>query len=148
MSSLKKERSYVELGALDFQDLSRGMKLSTILEATKYDLVSEADKREIIVIKEAFVFLDSKRRRMGVFTRSGVDHGTKIGQCSTILCGNFDKRECTITNDHCIIYDVKDRLHRYVKEISGLFVESKKPEIPTIFYHDKARDKRYLFLIF
>ncbi len=148
MPSPKKERSFVEFGALDVNDFSSGLKLSKVIEATKYDLISEEDKGDIIVLKEAFVFLDPRLRRIGVFTRSDRDHGTKIGQCSTILCGNFDRRECTITNDKSIIYDVKDRLHRYAKEISGLFVESKRSEIPTIYYHDKDRGKRYLFLIF
>jgi hypothetical protein len=145
---MSKERSFIELSALPLDALTTGMKLSLILEQTKYAVVSEADKREIIIIKEAFVLLDPKRQRVGVFTRSDQDHGTKIGECSTILCGNFDKRECTITKDRTIIYDVKDRLHSYVREISGLFVEVPKSTIPTIYYHDKERGKRYLFLLF
>jgi hypothetical protein len=145
---MAKERSYLELSALPLESMTTGMQLSSILNQTKYDIISEEDKRDIIIVKEAFIFLDPKGRRVGAFTRSGQDHGTKIGECSTLLCGNFDRRECTITQDGCIIYDVKDRLHNYVKEISGLFVESKRRQIPTIFYHDKERGKRYVFLIF
>jgi hypothetical protein len=145
---MSKERSFLELSALPLDALTSGMKLSSILEQTKYAMVSESEKREIIIIKEAFVLLDPKRRRVGVFTRSDKDHGTKIGECSTLLCGNFDKRECTVTRDGTIIYDVKDRLHSYVREISGLFVEVPKAKIPTVYYHDQDRDKRYLFLLF
>jgi len=128
--------------------MSTGMNLASILKQTKYGVISEDDKRDLIVLKEAFVFLDPRLRRVGVFTRSDRDHGTKIGDCSTLLCGNFDRRECTITQDGSIIYDIKDRLHNYVKKISGLFVEPTKKQIPTIYYYDKERGKRYLFLIF
>ena len=145
---MPKERSYLEVAALPLDLMATGINLSSILQQTKYGAISEEDKREIIVLKEAFVFLDTKFRRVGVFTRSDQDHGTKIGECSALLCGNFDRRECTIAQDGSIIYDVKDRLHNYVKEISGLFVETKKRQIPTIYYHDKERGKRYLFLIF
>ncbi len=145
---MAKERSFLEISALPIESISTGINLSSILQQTKYGLISEADKRDVIVLKEAFIFLDPKLRRVGVFTRSDQDHGTKIGQCSSLLCGNFDRSECTITQDGSIIYDVKDRLHNYCKEISGLFVESKKKQIPTIYYHDKERNKRYLFLVF
>ncbi|MDF1738359.1 MAG: hypothetical protein P1U86_04300 [Verrucomicrobiales bacterium] len=145
---MKKERSYLELSGLPLEGLTTGVQLSSILEATSYDQIAEGDKRDLIVIKEAFVFVDRKKKRVGVFTRSDRDHGTKIGQCSTLLCGNFDKSECTITQDGQIIYDVKDRLHNYLSEISGLFIESRTRKVPAIYYHDKERQKRYLFLVF
>lgn len=145
---MAKERSFLELADLPIESISQGVKLSTILQKTKYGIISEEDKRDLIVVKEAFILVDAPRKRVGVFTRSDRDHGTKIGECSALLCGNFNLTECTLTKDGSIIYDVKDRLHNYVKEISGLFSESRKSFIPTIYYHDKERSKRYLFLIF
>ncbi|HEX4666041.1 MAG TPA: hypothetical protein VH207_05530, partial [Chthoniobacterales bacterium] len=70
MSSPKKERSFVPLGDLELDDFATGLKLSRVIEATKYDFISEDDKKDLIVLKEAFVFLDPKLRRIGVFTRS------------------------------------------------------------------------------
>lgn len=111
-------------------------------------MITEEQKRDVIVIKETFVLFDKNRQKLGVFTRSEDDHGSKIGQCSTLLCSNFERTECTITQDGMIIYDVKDRLHYYLREISGLFRERPQKQIPTIFFHDKKKDKRYLFLSF
>lgn len=145
---MAKERSYIELAELPLDRLGDGLALPTILKATRYGPITEQQKQDVVVLKEAFVLLDPKAKRVGVVTRSDKDHGTKIGQCSTLLCGNFDKSECTLTQDGTIIYDVKDRLHNYMKEISGLFVESRKRSLPTIFFHDRERNKRYLFLIF
>ncbi|MDD5131305.1 MAG: hypothetical protein PHH44_01460 [bacterium] len=142
-----KLRSYIKIADLPLDRLN-GLTLPVILDVTRYGPISEKQKEDVIVLKEAFVLLDPKARRVGVVTRSDKDHGTKIGQCSTLLCGNFKKNECTLTQDGMIIYDVKARLHNYMKEISGLFIESQKRSIPTIFFHDKERNKRYIFLIF
>jgi hypothetical protein len=145
---VRKERSYIELPDLPLDRLGDGVSLPMVLSTTKYGPIAEPDKRDVIVLKEAFVLVDPKARRVGVFTRSERDHGTKIGQCSVLLCGNFDRDECTVTKDGLIIYDVKDRLHNYVREISGLFVETPRKSVPAVFFHDKDRNKRYLFLLF
>lgn len=104
---MSKDRSYIELSALPLEQLNTGVKLSTILKETKYGEISETEKKDVIIVKEAFTLLDPKSKKIGVFTRSSDDHSTKIGDCSTLLCGNFDKQECTITKDGTIIYDVK-----------------------------------------
>ena len=62
-----KQRSYLELNALPFESLGTGIKLPAILNETKYGPVSEDDKRDLIVIKEAFIFTDPSSRRVGVF---------------------------------------------------------------------------------
>lgn len=145
---MAKERSYIELPALPLDHLNEGIGLPAILNATKYGPITEEEKQEVIIVKEAFVLLDPKARCVGVVTRSDKDHGTQVGQCSTLLCGNFDRTECTLTPDGTIIYDIKDRLHNYMREISGLFVESHRKVLPSVFFHDKQLNKRYLFLIF
>lgn len=145
---MAKERSYIELSALPLDHLNEGMGLPAILDTTKYGPIAEEEKQEVVILKEAFVLLDPKARRVGVVTRSDKDHCTQVGQCSMLLCGNFDRTECTLTPDGTIIYDIKDRLHNYMREISGLFVESRRKSLPSLFFYDKQRNKRYLFLIF
>jgi hypothetical protein len=140
---------------LELQDLpldqmfQKKLNLSSVLFKTKYDDLSEKDKKDdIIIIKEAFTFLDKKRKSIGVFTRSTKDHSSLVGDCSTLLCGNFDKSQCTIRKDGKIIYNAKNRLHNYVSKISGLFNEVVTKEIPTIYYHNKVTNKKYLYLVF
>ena len=145
---MPKERSYIELSALPLDHLNDGIGLPAILDATKYGPITEDDKHEVVVLKEAFVLVDTRRHRVGVVTRSDKDHVSQVGDCSILLCGNFDRTECTLTPDGTIIYDVKDRLHNYIREISGLFVESRRKSLPCVFYHDKEKSKRYLFLLF
>lgn len=145
---MAKERSYLEFKDFPLNSLQAPVSLSSVLGVTKYGEISEADKKDVIVLKETFVLYDKRNSKLGVFTRSENDHGTKIGQCSTLLSSNFDRGECTITQDGTIIYDVKDRLHNYLREISGLFHERRQKQIPTIFFHDKKKGKRYLFLTF
>jgi hypothetical protein len=145
----KKYRSFLEVKDLPLAGLTQGsISLASVLKTTKYEELSDDDKRDVIVVKEAFALLDPKQKKVGVFTRSDKDHGTKIGQCSTLLCSNFDVRECTVTNDADIIYDAHDRLHANLKEISGLFTQVKKKSIPAVYYEDTERGKRYLFLLF
>lgn len=146
--ALRKNRSYLEPNDLPLGDINKGISLSEIIKKTKYDDVSEGEKKDIIVVKEAFSLLDPKRKKIGVFTRSEKDHGTKIGQCSTLLCGNFDNRICTVSQEGDIIYDVNVRLHEHIKEISGLFSTAKQKRLPALFFHDKNKNKRYLFMLF
>ena len=146
--SHKKYRSFIELKDFPMDQLKGQMDLASILEATKYAEISEDEKQEVIILKESFIFLDKKLRRVGVFTRSDKDHGSKIGECSTLLSGNFDKTHCTVTNDGAILYNIKSRLDNYVREISSIFNEPARKKIPTIYFHDRERNKRYIFLIF
>lgn len=147
--TLKKEKSFIELKDLPLEELFRGSVSSqSIISKTQLQRVSDDDKRDIIVVKKAFTLLDTKRRMVGVFSRSEKDHTSKVGQCSTLLCGNFDVTSCHITPAGEMIYDSRVRLHEHMGELSNCFDNSKSKAVSIVYFHDEDASKRYIYIIF
>lgn len=146
---LMKEKSFIKLDKFPFDFFNGDIPLSEIISLLEVGAVDEEYKKDIVVVKECFILLDSDKSKIGVFTRSSSDHHTKIGQCSILLSGNFCKSECTITENKEVIYDVNARLHLYMSQISGIMIKGYKgSSIPAVFVHDKTLNKRYIFFLF
>lgn len=113
-----------------------------------YDYFDESQKPDVFIVKESFILRDKKFKTIGVYTRTNLDHKSKIGDCSIVLSSDFDKSRCQIDGNGKMIYDVSSGLRMHFGLNAALFKPENTHPILISKYVDAKSNKKYINVFF